>query len=278
MSDNNKVIASPTNLLNPDVLLLSLLFAGSFLGVRSAYNKYLRQLTKVTEIPSSVFRKRWLYGKVTAVGDGDNFHFFHMPGGLLGGWGWLREIPKLPKQEIKNVSTVSSGNAQSIYRRIMQRFFARKSLESAWSNHFLTLHVPYKNRRNLSTLPVRLCGVDAPERAHFGNPAQPFSEEALIWLRYTILSKGVWIKPLSMDQYGRCVARVAYWTWTGYKDLSLEMVKRGLAVVYESKSYAEFDGKEKAYRRHERIARTQRRGLWSQKKVETPGEYKKGTK
>lgn len=278
MGEDNKVAIPHSGLLNPDVVLLSLLFAGSFLGARSAFNRYLRQLTKVTEIPSSVFRKRWLYGKVTSVGDGDNFHFFHMPGGILGGWGWLREIPKLTRLEVKDIPTESATKSLPFYKRRLLRFFKKDSLESAWSNHFLNLKVQYKNRRNLSTLPVRICGVDAPERAHFGNPAQPFSEEALIWLRHTVLAKSVWIKPLSTDQYGRCVARVAYWTWTGYKDLSLEMVKRGLAVVYESKSFAEFDGREKAYRRQEKIARAQKRGLWSQKRIETPGEYKKSTR
>lgn len=278
MGQDNKVAVSPAGLLNPDVVLLSLLFAGSFLGVRSAFNRYLRQFNKVTEISPSVFRKRWLYGKVTSVGDGDNFHFYHMPGGLLGGWGWLRKVPKLERLEGKGGSIESNDKLQSFYRRRLWRLFKKESLESAWSNHYLSLKVLYKNRRNLSTLPVRFCGIDAPERAHFGNPAQPFSEEALNWLKYTVLSKGVWIKPLSVDQYGRCVARVAYWTWTGYKDLSLEMVKRGLAVVYESKSFAEFDGRENAYRLEERIARAQKRGLWSQKKVETPGEYKKSTR
>ena len=278
MSDNKNLTTVPSHLFLPDVILLSLVFAGTFVGARSAYCRYLKQLTKVTEIPSSVYRKRWLYGKVTSVGEGENFHFFHTPGGMLGGWGWLREVPTLPKLVVKNVSTLSTKKLEPLYKRMLQRFFKRESLETAWSNHFLSLHVPYKNRRNLSTLSIRICGVDAPERAHFGNPAQPFSDEALIWLRYTILGRNLWIKPLSMDQYGRCVAKVNYWSWTGYKDLSLEMVKRGLAVVYESKSSAEFDGAEQKYRRHERIARFQKRGLWSQKKIETPGEYKKSLK
>ena len=137
------------------------------------------------------------------------------------------------------------------------------------------LPVPYKNKRNLPTISIRICGVDAPERAHFGNPAQPFSEEALIWLRHTLIGKCVWIKPLAVDQYNRCVAKVEYWTWTGWKNVSLEMVKQGLAVVYESKTSAEFDGEEDKYRFHEMAAKARRRGIWSQKQFETPGEYKR---
>lgn len=278
MSESRSLNTVPSHLLLPDVVVLSLIFAGTFVGARSAYNRYLKQLKKVTEIPSSVFRRRWLYGKVTSVGDGDNFHFFHTPGGLLGGWGWLREVPVLQRLEVKDITSSPTRRLKPLYRRILERLFGKHTLESAWSNHFLSLQVPYKNRRNLSTLSIRLCGVDAPERAHFGNPAQPFSDEALNWLRYTILGRNLWIKPLSMDQYGRCVAKVVYWSWLGYKDLSLEMVKRGLAVVYESKSSAEFDGSEKKYRKHEKVAKLQRRGLWSQKKIETPGEYKKNNR
>lgn len=276
MADSKNLSASSSHLTSVDVVLLSLLLSGSFLGAYAGFNRYLKQFSKVTDIPASVFRKRWLYGKVTSVGDGDNFHFFHTPGGLLGGWGWLRELPKLPRIETKDISTASHSRfPMSFYGKFIQLFSSRKSSETAWSNYFLSLHVPYKNRRNLSTLSVRLCGVDAPERAHFGNPAQPFSDEALNWLQYTIIGRSVWIKPLSIDQYNRCVAKVVYWSWMGWKNVSLEMVKEGLAVVYESKSSAEFDGEENTYRWHERIAKSQKRGMWVQKKFETPGEYKK---
>ena len=57
--------------------------------------------------------------------------------------------------------------------------------------------------------------------------------------------------------------------------LAEEMIKEGLAVVYEGKTGAEFDGREGKYRRHEFIARAKKKGLWSQKRLQTPGEYKK---
>ena len=78
-----------------------------------------------------------------------------------------------------------------------------------------------------------------------------------------------------MDQYNRCVARVVYWSWLrGWKDVSLEMLREGMAVVYEGKSTAEFDGREKRYRLYEFISKSKRKGLWIQKKFVTPGQYK----
>nr|Q874L8.1 RecName: Full=Probable endonuclease LCL3 [Nakaseomyces delphensis]AAO25614.1 YGL085w [Nakaseomyces delphensis] len=239
--------------------LLSLVLTGTTLATYRGYTRYLRQIRNARGIPSKVFRKRWLYGKVTAVGDGDNFHFFHMPGGLFGGWGWLRSTPQLEKIDIVKKSRNS--------KRLLDFFRS--------SNKYVDLPVQYKNKRRLPTISVRICGVDAPERSHFGNPAQPYSEEALIWLQHEILGKKLWIKPLNIDQYGRCVASIRYWTRFGYKDLSLQMLKEGLALVYEGKSNAEFGGREKIYRRHEFIAKSKRIGMWSQKKLETPGDYKR---
>lgn len=47
--------------------------------------------------------------------------------------------------------------------------------------HKPTLPLPgrkMKGKRSEETLQIRLYAVDCPEVAHFGNPAQPFSEEA----------------------------------------------------------------------------------------------------
>lgn len=263
MSDNRVIGVNSQQALYSRVALLTFVLTGSILTSYALFNKYLKQYTRITQIPPKSLKKRWLYGKVTSVGDGDNFHFFHTPGGLLGGWGWARHVPRLEKVPHK-----AKNAAQWLFTPL-------KSGKKHESDKFMALKVPYKGRRSLPTLSIRLCAVDAPERAHFGNSAQPFSEEALIWLRHEILGRFVWIKPLSFDQYGRCVAKVKYWTWMGWKNVSLDMVKNGLAVVYEGKSGAEFDNEEDIYRFHESVARNERRGLWSMKGVETPGAYKK---
>ncbi|GMM46259.1 Lcl3 protein [Pichia kluyveri] len=217
-------------LYHPLVLLYGLGTSVTIIGGYSLYHRYFRRIKRAIEIPSYYFRKRFIYGKVTSVGDGDNFHLYHLPGGFLSGWGWLRKVPEINRfKELKG-----------------------------------------------ETIAVRICGADAPERAHFGRPAQPFSEEALIWLRQYILGRWLYIKPLHLDQYQRVVAKVLVLKWTGFKDVSEEMIKIGLATVYEAKAGAEFDGKESIYRKRQTKAQKKKLGMWSlnKKDLQTPREYK----
>lgn len=69
------------------------------------------------------------------------------------------------------------------------------------------------------TIHIRIAGVDAPEAAHFGRPAQPHSAESLAWLRAELLGnpegamppgggRRVWVRLLRRDQYGRIVRGV----------------------------------------------------------------------
>jgi endonuclease YncB( thermonuclease family) len=60
------------------------------------------------------------------------------------------------------------------------------------------------------------------------------------------------------------------------RDVGLEMLKAGLATVYEAKSGAEFGNLESKYRRTEAWAKLKRKGIWSggQKNFESPREYK----
>lgn len=48
--------------------------------------------------------------------------------------------------------------------------------------------------------------MDAPELAHFGNPAQPHGKESLEWLTKTVLGKRLRVQVLRRDQYGRIVS------------------------------------------------------------------------
>lgn len=219
----------PVLILHPKVLLLSAgLTVGAFASYR-LYSRYVRRVRNYLDLtPSILDGQRKLYGKVTRVGDGDNFRFFHTPGGAFMGWGWARQVPT-----------------------------ARSALKD-------------------ETLMIRLCGVDAPEGSHFGKPAQPYSAEALLWLQNYVMGRLVTITPYSIDQYKRVVARGQVWKWTGKKDISAEMLRNGLGVVYESKYGAEFGDNESWYRQLEAAAKRRKRGLWSLgKKLVTPGEYKK---
>lgn len=218
-------------MFHPQVILGSVVLTGTILTGYRVYNQNLKRIPSSYKIPQSYFKKRFMYGRVTSVGDGDNFHFYHLPGGRLAGWGWLRLYPKV--------------------------------------NDF-------KGNKN-QTIPVRLCGVDAPERSHFGKPAQPYSEELLIWLRNFILGQKLWVKPLSIDQYLRVVGKVVVWKWFpfGWRDVSSDMIRNGIGVVYEGVSSAEFDGKHSKYLKLEKAAKSKKKGLWNTKSFVSPGEYKK---
>lgn len=45
-----------------------------------------------------------------------------------------------------------------------------------------------------NTLSVRLAGADAPEAAHFGHEAQPFSKEAKDRLKQLVEGRTVWVE------------------------------------------------------------------------------------
>jgi endonuclease YncB( thermonuclease family) len=55
------------------------------------------------------------------------------------------------------------------------------------------------------TIHIRLAGVDAPEGAHFGMPAQPYSAESKDFLTRMSLNKKVHLELYSRDRYERVV-------------------------------------------------------------------------
>ena len=138
-------------------------------------------------------------------------------------------------------------------------------------------------------IPVRLAGIDAPEGAHFGKPAQPYADEALSFLQSYILGKRVRAYIYKRDQYERVVATVFVRRPPFFlrKDVGLEMLRRGLATTYEAKIGAEFGGpkKEKLYHATQEEAKRKKRGLWAGEKTgffglgprrdfESPREFK----
>lgn len=194
-----------------------ILTAGTLVLIR-AYNTWLRRIPNAEHIKPAYFRKRSVFGKVTSVGDGDNFRLFHTPGGRLAGWEWLpwRQIPS-----------------------------RREDLTS-------------------KTIHVRIAGVDAPELAHFGRPAQPYGQEALDFLTSYILHSRVRAYLYRRDQYERVVATVFVRKWGFRRDVGLEMLNRGLATVYEAKTGVEFGKYEQKYRQAEARAKERKIGIWSQ--------------
>jgi endonuclease YncB( thermonuclease family) len=128
----------------------------------------------------------------------------------------------------------------------------------------------------LAKIPIRIAGVDAPECAHFGRPAQPFSAEALAFLQSYITGRRVRAVIWKRDQYERVVATVWVRRWVLFRrDVGLEMLRRGLATTYEAKSGAEFGGLREIYTKAEFHARRKKKGMWGAPGVvETPREYK----
>lgn len=216
--------------------------ASTLIGIRF-YKAYLRRIPNINHLKPEDFRRRRLYGYVTSVGDGDNFRFFHTPGGRLAGWGWRkgRRVQDLSRSELRH-----------------------------------------------QTIHVRIAGVDAPECAHFGRPAQPYGQEALDWLSGYIQHRYVWAQVYRRDQYERAVCMVHRRKWGLLRtDVGEEMIKRGWATVYEAKFGSEFGNKEEAYRAAERRARERRVGMWAEpgliatllgrngsRTTESPREYK----
>jgi endonuclease YncB( thermonuclease family) len=128
--------------------------------------------------------------------------------------------------------------------------------------------------------------VDAPELAHWGREAQPYSQEALEWLTAYIHNRRVRVQIFRRDQYDRVVALVTVRKWFRSRDVGLEMLRIGLATVYEAKTGSEFGKFEQEYRDAQKKAEEQKVGMWSKpnllgrlrgetaKKAETPREYK----
>ncbi|KAF2187792.1 SNase-domain-containing protein [Zopfia rhizophila CBS 207.26] len=204
------------------------------------YKSYLRRIPSVNHIKPEYFRRRSLFGRVTSVGDADNFRLFHTPGGRIAGWGWV---------PWKRVPTTKEALAKK------------------------TIH-------------IRIAGVDAPELAHWGREAQPYSKEALDWLTEYILNHRVRAYIYRRDQYDRVVAQVVVRRWLIKRDVGLEMLKKGLATVYEAKTGSEFGEFEQQYRDAEERAKQDKVGMWTKptiiarlrgeqaKSVESPREYK----
>ena len=78
------------------------------------------------------------------------------------------------------------------------------------------------------------------------------------------------------DQYDRAVATVYVRKWLLSRDVGLQMLRKGLATVYEAKSGGEFGELEAKYRMAERWAKWNKRGMWGGKKkyFESPRDYK----
>lgn len=115
---------------------------------------------------------------------------------------------------------------------------------------------------------IRLQGIDAPEKA------QAFGQKSKQSLNQLVHSKQVTIDFQKKDKYGRTVGKVLL----NGSDICLEQIKLGMAWHY--KQYASEQPKEdrEIYAQAEVDARNQAIGLWKDKTVTPPWEYRKQRK
>lgn len=153
----------------------------------------------------------------------------------------------------------------------------RKALKDKTVSVNCGLRGLFEHEFNIIQIHIRLAGVDAPELPHFGRPAQPYSQEALRWLTDYVLNRRVRAYIYKRDQYDRVVATVYVRKGLLQRDVGLQMLKAGLATVYEAKTGSEFGvGLEEKYRKAEWWARWRKKGMWAGKSedFESPREYK----
>lgn len=106
---------------------------------------------------------------------------------------------------------------------------------------------------------VRLYGIDAPEA---GQPGDVDARRALYELTR---GRTLMVHPEGVDVYGRIVGRVS----TGEVDVSAALVYMGLAWALRG------GDREKDFRRLERMARKDRRGIWGQRHLVPPWEWRR---
>ena len=104
---------------------------------------------------------------------------------------------------------------------------------------------------------VRLIGVDTPETKHPQKPVQRFGKEAYLFTKKMVEGKEVrleydWQK---RDKYGRLLAYVFL---TDGTFLNAEIIKQGYGFAYTKYPFKYLD----EFRRYEREARENKRGLW----------------
>jgi len=118
---------------------------------------------------------------------------------------------------------------------------------------------------------VRLVGIDAPETSRKKHePGQPFSQQATKHLAGLVLNRVVEVKGYGMDRYNRILGVI----FLDGINVNLEMVKVGLAEVYDGRPPRGFDTG--PYLDAEKEARDAKRGTWVQgDKYVSPKEWRK---
>ncbi|MFH2059923.1 MAG: thermonuclease family protein [Pseudomonadota bacterium] len=105
---------------------------------------------------------------------------------------------------------------------------------------------------------IRMVGIDAPEIGYEGQESQPFSQRSKKYLQTFIDQKQVLLKSYGIGGYNRQLAEV----FLDDKNINLEIIRAGLAEVYQGKLPKTLDSK--SYLEEELKAKNARVGMWVQ--------------
>jgi micrococcal nuclease len=133
----------------------------------------------------------------------------------------------------------------------------------------------FKGKLSDETIQVRIIAVDAPEIGKFGSKSQPFAEDARDMVDAKLRGRTVAIKCIGRDRFGRLLGSVRYGLF-GRKDLSSELLRSGLAVVYRGSDGEYGDRSLDSWSQIEARAKQKGRGMWKgNREGVSPSEYKR---
>lgn len=112
---------------------------------------------------------------------------------------------------------------------------------------------------------IKLGFIDAPE------PGQVFGNSAKRAIKALVFDREVGLRPYATDRC-RCLVCTVF---VGGMDVGLEMLKNGLAWVYEHYITEAPAGVQRSYQDAQRMAQEQRLGLWQEDNPEPPWEFRK---
>jgi endonuclease YncB( thermonuclease family) len=110
---------------------------------------------------------------------------------------------------------------------------------------------------------IRIYGLDCPEKN------QPYGLRAYMYSFYHLILREVQIEPVERDRYDRLVARIRL----NKKNYNASLIQAGYAWVYDRYCQAEVCAR---YRRLEKEARENGRGLWKDEKSIPPWLWRRG--
>jgi endonuclease YncB( thermonuclease family) len=164
---------------------------------------------------------------------------------------------------IRHYSNVSPSTSGAIVEQFREDGTRYQGLSSETKDGILFKAVKIYDGDSLKvsgaglTLMVRLVGIDAPEAGGGKHPPQPFSRKSKDAFSRMITPGPFTLKSYGTGGYNRVLAEL----FVGGQNINLELLRQGLAEVYQGKMQAGLD--KKAYLDAQKEARQRRRGIWS---------------